>query len=49
MEEIKKERTPCKVFSRVNGWLTSIDTWNPGKSAEWVDRNPYSVSEINIK
>ena len=37
--EIKRQE--CKVFSRVNGWLTSIDSWNLGKKAEWNDRKTY--------
>lgn len=45
----KIERQACLVFSRVNGWLTSINTWNPGKKAEWDDRKEYdkTLGEIN--
>ena len=35
------ERQPCKVFSRVNGWLTETSSWNPGKQSEWKDRITY--------
>ena len=38
------ERQPCRIFSRVNGWLTSIDTWNDGKKSEWNDRKEYNIN-----
>lgn len=40
---VQNERTLTKVYSRVNGWLTSVDSWNKGKTAEWADRKPYKV------
>lgn len=42
-EEIQRTRT--KIFSRVNGWITSIDTWNKGKVSEWNARLPYSIKK----
>lgn len=41
----ENNRQPCKIFSRVNGWYTSIDSWNKGKVAEYNDRKTYIVDE----
>lgn len=45
--EIKKEdkgRTRCQIFSRVVGYLRSIDTWNEGKVSEFGDRKNFKVT-----
>lgn len=47
-EKKELKRQPCLVFSRVNGWYTSIDTWNKGKSSEWVDRKEYVINEKKL-
>ena len=36
-------RVPCKIFSRVVGYLTSVDAWNEGKKAEWEDRVEFKL------
>jgi len=36
-------RVPCKIFSRVVGYLTSVDAWNEGKKAEWEDRVTFAL------
>jgi ribonucleoside-triphosphate reductase len=32
------ERTECEIYSRVVGFYTNVNNWNPGKSEEWKDR-----------
>jgi len=41
--DAEKVRVECKVFSRIVGYLTSVDTWNPGKKAEWEDRMTFKL------
>ena len=36
-------KVPCKIFSRVVGYLTSIDSWNAGKQAEFQDRVEFKL------
>ena len=45
----ENNRQPCKIFSRVNGWYTSIDSWNKGKLSEWRDRKEYVVEDKKEK
>ena len=45
MELQDAKRTLCQIFSRVNGWLTPINSWNKGKLSEWADRKEYQVKE----
>jgi hypothetical protein len=40
--ENTKQRQICQVMTRVNGWLVSKDSSNPGKQAEYADRVMYS-------
>jgi len=35
---IKMERTKCTVWSRVVGYLRSVDMYNEGKASEFEDR-----------
>lgn len=37
----KINRTACRIFSRVNGWYSSIDSFNKGKISEYKDRKEY--------
>lgn len=39
------ERQECIVYSRVVGWITPTNNWNPGKKAEWKDRKTYKNGE----
>lgn len=36
------ERQKCKVYSRICGYYSSTDGWNPGKASEWKARVPFS-------
>jgi hypothetical protein len=38
LERQGKLRVRCAVFSRVVGYLTPIDGWNPGKRQEYSER-----------
>ena len=33
-----KQRTRCTIWSRVVGYLRSVDMWNSGKQKEFNDR-----------
>ena len=44
MEETKKERTECLVYSRVNGWYVPTVNMNKGKLAEYKDRKTYETN-----
>ena len=33
-----ERRVACRVFSRIVGYLTSVDSWNVGKAQEFHDR-----------
>jgi anaerobic ribonucleoside-triphosphate reductase len=34
-------RQACIIYSRVVGWMTPVQNWNPGKKAEFADRKTY--------
>ena len=38
-----ERRVACRVFSRVCGYLTSVDSWNVAKQREFADRKVYRV------
>ena len=42
-ENIESKRQECIVYSRVNGWLTPVRNFNPGKASEYGDRKTYDV------
>jgi len=42
-DNIKLERQPCEVYTRVVGYIRSIDQFNPGKQAEYSDRATFDV------
>jgi len=37
------KRVKCEVYSRIVGFLRPLDSWNPGKLAEWEDRVDYKM------
>lgn len=39
---LEAQRTPCEVFSRIVGYIRPIKQWNPGKYAEYFDRQTYT-------
>ncbi|MEI6288313.1 MAG: anaerobic ribonucleoside-triphosphate reductase [bacterium] len=41
-EQIKLERQPCEVYSRVVGYIRPVDQWNPGKQSEYDDRQVFA-------
>ena len=40
-----ERRVACRVFSRVCGYLTSVDSWNVAKQREFADRKVYRVED----
>lgn len=38
------ERTKCKVWSRVCGYLRPTDRWNEGKLSEFNDRSMFNFN-----
>lgn len=49
MTETTKNRQECIVYSRVVGWITPTNNWNPGKKAEWKDRKTYINGNQNTQ
>lgn len=37
-------RTACKIYSRVVGYFSAIDTWNKGKKKEFGLRKTFKVN-----
>jgi hypothetical protein len=37
-------RIPCAVYSRVCGYLTAVEDWNPAKQQEFHDRQTFDVA-----
>ena len=42
-------KTKCEVYSRVVGYIRPVQQWNDGKSAEFKDRQTFSVSDSTKK
>ena len=40
---MEHRRIPCRVFSRIVGYLTSVDSWHAGKRQEFSERKPFRV------
>lgn len=38
-----KKRQKCEIYSRVVGFLSPVSQWNPGKKAEFNDRQTYDT------
>ena len=38
-------RTPCEVYSRVNGYLRPVKQWNDAKQAEFAMRKYYDIKK----
>lgn len=45
MTPIQTSRQKCIVYSRVVGWITPVQNFNPGKASEYVDRLTYQTEE----
>lgn len=41
----KIKRFPVQVYSRVVGWLSPVERYNPGKAAEYNNRKTYKINE----
>ena len=39
------ERQPVICYSRVVGWITPVQNFNPGKKSEYDDRETYKIKE----
>ena len=39
---VRLQRTPCEVYSRVVGYIRPVNQWNKGKKAEYFDRKEYN-------
>lgn len=46
MEELKKKRQECLVYTRVTWWMVPKSSMNPWKVAEFNDRRFYSSEHI---
>jgi ribonucleoside-triphosphate reductase (formate) len=49
MEEKELNRTKCRVYSRVVGYIRPVDAWNVGKQEEYKDRKLFKVGYDDIK
>ena len=45
MTPIQTSRQKCIVYSRVVGWITPVQNFNPGKTSEYADRLTYETEE----
>lgn len=45
MAPIQASRQKCIVYSRVVGWITPVQNFNPGKTSEYADRLTYQTEE----
>ena len=43
MSKTELKRTACIIYSRVVGWLTPVQNYNPGKASEYIDRKEFKV------
>ena len=43
MSKTELKRTPCIIYSRVVGWLTPVQNYNPGKASEYIDRKEFKI------
>jgi hypothetical protein len=41
MENQDKRVVECRVYSRIVGYLSPVDLWNPGKAQEFKERKTY--------
>ena len=39
--DAEKRYVPCRVMSRIVGYLSAVQDWNIGKRAEWADRKTF--------
>lgn len=44
MPKRKIVRQRCEIYSRVVGYLSPLNQWNPGKQSEWNDRKVYKIN-----
>lgn len=47
MSPIQTSRQECIVYSRVVGWITPVQNFNPGKKSEYSDRLTYQTEDSN--
>ena len=45
MNNNKKERQLCEVYSRVCGYIRPVTQWNPGKVSEFEDRKEFRTQK----
>jgi len=43
MNQIRRQR--CEVFSRVNGYMRPVSSWNDAKMAEFKDRKTFKIKK----
>ena len=46
-EVLSQKRQQCEIYSRIVGYIRPVDQWNPGKQAEYYDRNNYNVEQCS--
>ena len=39
------QRQPCEIYSRVNGYMRPVQSWNDAKRAEFRDRKTFKLNE----
>lgn len=49
MEENKKQRQPCEIYSRVVGYIRPIDQWNPGQRSMYESRLTFEIDYKKLK
>ena len=45
MNQIKRQ--PCEIYSRVNGYMRPVGSWNDAKKAEYSDRKVFKMKQRN--
>ena len=47
MNEVKKERTPCQIYTRVMGYIRPVDGYNLWKKSEFYGRKYFDENKID--
>lgn len=45
MSKVKRQK--CTIYSRVVGYLSPLNQWNPGMKSSWNDRKFYKLEDSN--
>ena len=47
MNEVKRERTPCQIYTRVMGYIRPVDGYNLWKKSEFYGRKYFDENKID--